>query len=177
MGKFNLEDYETVQQRIPRFLEKTEYRGRIITHMMSPLECIDTVVFKAEVFDGETLLATGWAMEREGDGYVNKTSHVENCETSAIGRALANMGIHGDKRPSREEMQKVERVEAEQAEGKPRPFIQRIMDACKEANIPKEQFLPWLAKQYQITKMSEIKADMEPAIIGAIKGGEFDLPF
>ena len=47
-------------------------------------------------------------MEKAGQGYVNKTSHVENCETSAIGRALANMGLHGSKRPSREEMQKTQ---------------------------------------------------------------------
>jgi hypothetical protein len=39
----------------------------------------------------------------------NKTSALENCETSAIGRALANMGLSGDQRASREEMAKVQR--------------------------------------------------------------------
>jgi len=70
---------------------------------------VDSIaVFEAEVYlnGDESPKATGYAMEKAGQGYVNKTSHVENCETSAIGRALANMGLHGSKRPSREEMQK-----------------------------------------------------------------------
>jgi hypothetical protein len=76
---------------------------------MSDVSKIKEVVFKAELFNGDILLSTGWAFEREGDGMVNQTSHLENCETSAIGRALANITIHGDKRPSREEMEKVQR--------------------------------------------------------------------
>jgi len=51
--------------------------------------------------------ATGLAQEREGSSTVNKTSALENCETSAIGRALANLGYAAKgKRPSREEMSK-----------------------------------------------------------------------
>jgi hypothetical protein len=58
------------------------------------------------------LIGTGYAEEVRGAGNVNRTSHVENCETSAIGRALANCGMAGSdmtKRPSREEMSKVQR--------------------------------------------------------------------
>jgi hypothetical protein len=56
------------------------------------------------------LKATGHAFEIDGEnGMANKTSALENCETSAIGRALANCGYGGDKRVSREEMAKVER--------------------------------------------------------------------
>lgn len=108
MPKFDPEKYEQVQDRIPRFLKKYEH-GRIITDLMSPVDKLKIVVFKACLYDGETLLATGWAHEIAGEGFVNQTSHLENCETSAIGRALANIGLHGDKRPSREEMEKVER--------------------------------------------------------------------
>src|SRR5690606_40073722 len=55
----------------------------------------DMVVFKATVYrDREDAHpTTGWAYEREGVGYVNKTSFIENCETSAIGRALANLNF------------------------------------------------------------------------------------
>jgi len=53
--------------------------------------------------------ATGFAFEVDGQGMANKTSALENCETSAIGRALANAGFSGNKRTSREEMEKVAR--------------------------------------------------------------------
>jgi hypothetical protein len=73
----------------------------------------DICVIRAELWLGENLIATGYAEEVRGAGNVNRTSHVENCETSAIGRALANCGMAGSdmtKRPSREEMSKVQRT-------------------------------------------------------------------
>jgi len=112
MAKFNLEDYETVEIRIKKFYEKYP-EGRILTDLVSDIDDIETVIFKSFIYNGEILLSTGWAFEREGDGFVNKTCHLENCETSAIGRGLANIGLSGDKRPSREEMQKVERMQGE----------------------------------------------------------------
>lgn len=112
MGNFNLEDYEPVQSRIKKFYEKYP-DGRILSELMSPVGQLETVVFQSRVFNGEVMLANGWAFEKFGQGFVNKTCHLENCETSAIGRALANIGLDGDKRPSREEMEKVERYEAE----------------------------------------------------------------
>jgi hypothetical protein len=76
----------------------------------------DIAVFKAELWlDGE-IIATGWAEEIRGQGNVNKTSHLENCETGAVGRALANAGLSGSdftKRPSREEMGKVVRMQGD----------------------------------------------------------------
>jgi hypothetical protein len=55
--------------------------------------------------------ATGWASEREGDGDINTVACLENTETSAVGRALANLGFTASaKRPSREEMDKVARA-------------------------------------------------------------------
>jgi hypothetical protein len=73
----------------------------------------DICVIRAELWLGENMIATGYAEEVRGAGNVNRTSHVENCETSAIGRALANCGMAGSdmsKRPSREEMAKVQRT-------------------------------------------------------------------
>jgi hypothetical protein len=75
----------------------------------------DSCIFRAEIYfkNSETVpTATGYAQEIRSDRGVNSTSFVENCETSAIGRALANCGYatHG-KRPSREEMSKVSRAE------------------------------------------------------------------
>lgn len=112
MGSFNLDDYEPVDQRIKKYI-KNNPDARITTKLIH--DDGSRVVFQAFVFKsveelaGNTPQATGHAEEVKGDGYVNKTSHLENCETSAIGRALANAGYSGDKRPSREEMSKVNR--------------------------------------------------------------------
>ena len=107
---FNLDDYEPVASRLDRFL-KAHPNARVITDLVHYLS--DIAVFKAELWlDGE-IIATGWAEEIRGQGNVNKTSHLENCETGAVGRALANAGLSGSdftKRPSREEMQKVQRM-------------------------------------------------------------------
>tara|TARA_R110000764_G_scaffold2738_2_gene11735 strand:- start:4260 stop:4874 length:615 start_codon:yes stop_codon:yes gene_type:complete len=55
----------------------------------------DDVVIKASISDSGKLIATGLAHEVRGSTNINKTSHVENCETSAIGRALAAFGMGG----------------------------------------------------------------------------------
>jgi hypothetical protein len=71
----------------------------------------DICVIRAELWLEDVCIASGYAEEVRGAGNVNRTSHVENCETSAVGRALANAGMAGtdvNKRPSREEMSKVQ---------------------------------------------------------------------
>lgn len=83
--------YAEVNQRIKAF------------RMLCPNGCISTeiisnqdgvVIMKASVFDEEgKLLGTGTAYEKEGSSNINKTSYIENCETSACGRALAMLGL------------------------------------------------------------------------------------
>ena len=107
---FNLDDYEPVASRLDRFL-KAHPDARVITDLVHYLA--DVAVFKCELWLNDEIIATGWAEEIRGQGNVNKTSHLENCETGAVGRALANAGLSGSdftKRPSREEMQKVVRM-------------------------------------------------------------------
>jgi hypothetical protein len=106
-----LEDYEPVAVRLDRWL--TAHPGTQVLTELLTTPGADTCVFKAILLVEGTIVATGHAEEIRGAGNVNKTSHVENCETSAIGRALANAGAAGssfEKRPSREEMSKVQRV-------------------------------------------------------------------
>jgi len=106
---FNLEDYEPVAVRHSRWLAQHP-NGRTITHMVSTPGA-DICVIRAELWLEDVCIATGYAEEVRGAGNVNRTSHVENCETSAVGRALANAGMAGtdvNKRPSREEMIKVQ---------------------------------------------------------------------
>lgn len=116
MAQFNLNDYETVEQRIARFyLDNPD--GRIITSNLTTLQDrqVSTWVVEATVYlsfldqVNYAPKATGLAFEVDGGGMANKTSALENCETSAIGRALANAGYSGNKRTTHEEMAKVER--------------------------------------------------------------------
>ena len=129
---FNLEDYEPVAHRLDRWLNSCLLRGvqpKVITDLVHYLA--DKCVFSASLYEGDVLIATGWAEEVRGVGNVNKTSHVENAETSSLGRALANAGLSGSdftKRPSREEMQKVVRYEGD-------------MKITESANAPSEKQL------------------------------------
>lgn len=118
MANFNLADYETVEERIRRFYADNP-KGRIITKNQTKTSDREKGVWivKAEIWlpnadevlQGAYLKSTGLAFEIDGVGMANKTSALENAETSAIGRALANAGYSGNKRASREEMEKVAR--------------------------------------------------------------------
>lgn len=110
MPGFNLDNYETVEDRLVKFwADHTDGRINTSIHYYDDTR----ILIRAEVyFDREDVrpVATGYAEELRGASPVNRTSHAENAETSAIGRALANCGYAAKgARPSREEMQKVER--------------------------------------------------------------------
>lgn len=84
-------EYAEVNQRIKAF-RMVYPTGSILTEMLSNENGV--CIFKAEVFDGEGhLLATGTAYEKENSTFINKTSYIENCETSATGRALGMAGF------------------------------------------------------------------------------------
>ena len=110
---FDLSNYETVEQRLVRFWAAYP-NGRVYTCMMNYTG--DACVFYAELYadkEDKVPVATGYAEEVKSDRGVNATSFVENCETSAIGRAIANCPLQAPAsgpRPSRNEMQKVERL-------------------------------------------------------------------
>lgn len=106
-GSFDPAGYATVAQRIELFY-RNHPNGRIGTDLVN--RDAASVTFKASVYRNDTDLApaaTGWATEREGDGDINTVACLENTETSAIGRALANLGFTASvQRPSIEEMRK-----------------------------------------------------------------------
>lgn len=84
-------NYIMVNERIKRFREYMP-GGKIETTIISLDNGIATI--KASVYDDEdNLIATGHAQEKETSSFINKTSYIENCETSAIGRALGIAGI------------------------------------------------------------------------------------
>jgi hypothetical protein len=105
---FNLEDYETVESRLEKWW-KDYPDGRLSTKIEQATDTrysVSAQLFKTEA-DAQAF-STGLASESVSDRGVNSTSALENCETSAIGRALANAGYAAKgKRASREEMTKV----------------------------------------------------------------------
>jgi len=107
---FNPADYASVQERLPLFWKDCA-RGRIITELV--VDDGTRIVIKAELYADiadAVPTTTGYAEEIRGSSMVNKTSALENCETSAIGRALANYQYQGAKnRASLEEIVKVYR--------------------------------------------------------------------
>ena len=84
-------EYAEVPQRVKAF--RSLYpNGSITTEILSIADGI--CVMKATVADeGGSILGTGTAYEKEGSSYINKTSYIENCETSAVGRALGFAGF------------------------------------------------------------------------------------
>ncbi len=113
MAKFNLDNYETVEDRLKVFW-KDNPNARINTEIAHINEDGTCVTIRAEVFKQEEdarPVTTGIAQETKGQGgFANADAWMEKCETSAIGRALANWKYQGSTkpRPSREEMSKVQ---------------------------------------------------------------------
>lgn len=86
-------DYVEVNERIKAFWQLCP-EGRIVTNIVKIEN--DICVIQAAVFENKEdrePRATGIAYEKEGSTFINKTSYIENCETSAVGRALGNAGI------------------------------------------------------------------------------------
>ena len=118
MAQFNLNDYETVEERHARAIaEYPDLRCEIINHTTPQDRQAATWVVEARVYlnaeDQAAGLpkATEWAFEVDGQGMANKTSALENACTSALGRCL-RWALGGSKGPSREEMEKVQRANA-----------------------------------------------------------------
>ena len=109
---FNLDDYEPVEARLEKW-HGVYPDGRIETEILEHSDTRFIVVCKLFKTEADSKpCASGVASETITDRGVNATSALENCETSAIGRALANAGFAAkNKRPSRTEMDKVNRAE------------------------------------------------------------------
>ena len=130
---FDLKDYATVDDRITRYWElHPKPEGSIQTEITWVSNDGNSVAIKATVYMGDRILATGIAQEERGKTFkdgANFTSWWENCETSAIGRALANMDMSLSKRrPSRQEMTKVrygESAEEHDEDAQPAPDTPR----------------------------------------------------
>jgi hypothetical protein len=138
---FNLDDYETVEERLVKFW-KAYPEGRIITTLLA--ESSTRYIVRAELYkDGsDTVWTTGLAEETVQARGVNATSALPNCETSSIGRALANAGFaKTGKRASREEMIKV--VAAANTEQVIADTKARLAETAKEYVPVAKEDDPW----------------------------------
>jgi hypothetical protein len=115
MANFNLNDYETVEERHARAIaEYPDLRCVIVNHTRPEDRTGGTWVVEARVYlnaedqERELPKATEWAFEVDGVGMANKTSALENACTSDLGRSL-RWALGGSKGPSKEEMGKVAR--------------------------------------------------------------------
>ena len=156
---FNLADYEPVEVRLEKFIK--DYPAFRISTELEVVEATRYIV-KAYLFkdsQDSVAWATGYAEETVTTRGVNQTSALENCETSAIGRALAYAGYAPKgKRPSREEMSKVVAAKP------PKPVVQDL--------VPAQEQYYWTTPVGQYNKVVDAPVTLEKAMenVAAIIG-------
>lgn len=142
MKKINIKgtDYVPVSERIKEFRSKHP-EFQLVSEIVSLTET--EVIFKASVIKEGVTVAVGHAMEVKGSTFINKTSHIENAETSAWGRALACFGILDESVASYEE---VANAQAQQSKSKP-----------KKSTIPPDTFNKVSLKLSAVESLDDLK--------------------
>jgi hypothetical protein len=162
---FNLDDYETVEERLIKFW-KDHPDGRINTVLVEATASrfiVQAYIYRTEV--DQHPWASGLAEETVQGRGVNATSALENCETSAIGRALASAGYATKgKRPSREEMSKVAaqtevKANIDKVKAKMADTSQQYVPVAKEDD-------PWTIKATAPVQTMEQAVETVKAVLG-----------
>ena len=162
---FNLDDYETVEERLIKFW-KEHPDGRIDTRLVEASATrfiVQAYIYRTEA--DQHPWASGLAEETVSGRGVNATSALENCETSALGRALASAGYATKgKRPSREEMAKV------QEQSKVKASIEEVkakMAVTSQEYVPVPvESDPWTIKTTAPAATMEQAVDTVKSILG-----------
>ena len=167
MAKFDLSQYATVEERLKAFWANENSKdARIVTinHTIdTDLWVIETRLYlNAEDQEKNLPKTTGWASEKNTDAFA-----LERCETSSIGRCLANYIYSGSKRPSREEMTKVQRMG-----GQAQTYSQRPSSIATEKQ---RIYIADLARKLKPPMVVDIPSDLTAAdaakLIEALKAG------
>ena len=169
---FKGKDYVEVNKRVIAF-RKLCPDGTITTEIVS-LEN-GTIIMKATVIDeAGKVLATGYAYEKEGNSLVNKTSYIENCETSAVGRALGFVGIGVKKSiASMEEVAnaKLQQKDSEVISKKDVTILANTIDAFNK-KYPNVLDTDKLCGQYGISEFSQLTVKQYAQILEIIRATE-----
>ena len=149
-------NYVEVNERLKAFWQLCP-EGRIVTNILK-LEN-DICVIQSAVFENKEdkePRATGIAYEKEGSTFINKTSYIENCETSAVGRALGNAGIGID--TSVASAEEVQNAILQQDENKKitKTQVDALYDLIKNHGVEKDEVLATL-KEKGYDKLADIK--------------------
>jgi hypothetical protein len=158
--KDRFEDYVPVAERIEQFYERWP-EGRIISHIVEHDAERGFILMRAEVYrnaDDAQPAATGHAYELKTEGYVQRTSYIEVCETSSVGRALAMAGFEVRRGiASREEMEKGQRQgERPQPAPSQRPAPTSAAPTNNATHAPSES---WLVPETVKSEIVDFEAD------------------
>ena len=151
MGFFNIDEYEPVAERLDRFWKTHSEDGRIETELISHQD--GHYIVRAKAFVGDRQVATGLADERTEQKGVNARNALENAESSAIGRCLANFNFQPKRngnnvaqlRPSREEMVKANVAESLGASEV--PFVEKPITYLKPRRVATPKMSGWLQRE------------------------------
>jgi len=153
-------EYTQVQQRLEAFRKHAGTAYTLDTEIL--INDGKTILIRASILDKEgRVIATGLAEELRGSSNVNKTSAIENCETSAWGRALANLGLHGGTMASVEEIT-IAKNKNKQIDADAKAKAEAKAEAAHDAAVREEQNrAPTTPQQLKEMMENKIKAATE----------------
>ncbi len=185
VSRDRFEDYVTVAERIEQFYAAYP-QGRLLTSIIEHDREAGFVLIRAEAYrNAEDIMpaSTGHAFEVRGEGFVNKTSYLENCETSSVGRALALLGFEVRRGiASREEMEKSARGAAPKQKAATQPAAAadqtqasldtQIKQAWKDAGYEPEKLTPTLNKRFKVEGgLSSLSTEMKEQVLSGLRKG------
>ena len=145
-------EYAEVNQRIKAF-RMVYPTGTIKTEMIQNENGV--CIFQATILDNEKILATGTAYEKENSTFINKTSYIENCETSAIGRALGIAGFGIDTSvASAEEVQNA--IANQEPSRKEQEEIMKLMNRMNELVLETNTDFEDIKNHYKVDSTSDM---------------------